>query len=95
MFQPNERADLPKDDLEARRVMRLLFEGNASEETRTKARAFLLGLTGFYNHEISERHPEAVLEARRIMATIIEYTRLSVPELDATELQSEGLSQDS
>lgn len=88
MFSPNEAGILPRDDLEARKVMRLLFEGNATEEQAQIARAFILNLTGFYSTKPTERPAEAVLEARRIMATLIEYTRLEISEIDAVEQSS-------
>jgi len=65
-----------------RRAMRLIFEGNASEEMASIARGFIAELTCFYS-TAPATNIEAQFEARRIGATLYEMTRMSVPEMDA------------
>ena len=63
--------------------MRLIFEGNATPQQAQIARGFIADLTGFYETSITTRSPEAVLEARRLGATLYNLSFQSVAELDA------------
>lgn len=94
LFHPNDQFNAPQSELEARRVLRLLFDGNASPEVAQQARAYILQATGFYGVADEDVRHDPIAQqrlagVRDFMAQLIEMTRVPVPELDAMQSNSE------
>lgn len=92
LFHPNDQFNAPEGNLEVRRALRLLFDGNASAEVAQSARAYMLQKSGFYGVDNMPTDPVAIARlagVRDFMADIIEMTRIPVSELDAMQTNSE------